>query len=111
MDQTGGFKIKLKNRRNRTIVCRESETIYEACARAGIQLPVACEYGGCITCAARLLSGKVRQPGATALNRRQSRDGYILTCVAYPVSDCVLEVGVESHSTLYRNPFAVPGRD
>lgn len=106
-----GFKITLANRRHKTVRCRDGETIYEACVRAGVQLPIACEYGGCITCAARLLSGKVRQPGATALNRRQSRDGYILTCVAHPVSDCELEVGVESHTTLYRNPFAMPGQE
>ena len=70
-------------------------------------LPIACRYGGCITCAARLLSGRVRQPNATALDGRQSRAGYVLLCVARPRSDCVLEVGVESHGDLYRNPFAI----
>jgi len=81
------------------------QPIYEAALAAGIRLPVGCRYGGCITCAARLVSGKVRQPGATALNRRQSEAGYILLCVAHPVSDCVIEEGVESHDDLYRNPF------
>lgn len=100
--------IRLANRGDATVPCREDQTIYEACLAAGIQLPIACEYGGCITCAARLISGKVRQPGATALNRRQSRSGYVLLCVAHPRTDCVLEVGVESHETLYRNPFRMP---
>jgi len=26
-------------------------------------------------------------------------------CVARPISDCTLEVGVDSHDLLYRNPF------
>jgi ferredoxin len=48
----------------------------------------------------------VRQPNATALNRRQSKAGYVLLCVALPTTDCVLDVGVESHDELYQNPFA-----
>jgi ferredoxin len=28
--------------------------------------------------------------------------------VARPLSDCTLDVGVESHDKLYRNPFADP---
>ena len=45
-----------------------------------------------------------------ALNNKQLRDGYILLCVARPMEDCTLEVGVESHDLLYRNPFAFPLR-
>ena len=89
-----------------TLQVGADETIYAAALAAGIQLPIACNYGGCITCAAKMLSGKVRQPGATALNRRQSKAGYILLCVAYPQADCELEVGVDSHDELYVNPFA-----
>ena len=91
---------------NHTFMVGEDESIYDAALAKGIQLPIACKYGGCITCAAKLISGKVVQPGATALNRRQSKEGYILTCVAYPRPDCVLDVGVESHDKLYQNPFA-----
>ena len=108
MSSTQEFRITLANRDDMAVTCRANETIYEACLREGIQLPIACEYGGCITCAARLLEGKVRQPGATALNKRQSRAGYVLLCVARPKTDCVLEVGVESHGSLYQNPFTVP---
>ena len=53
----------------------------------------------------KLLSGKVKQPGATALNKRRSQAGYILLCVARPKTDCVIEDGVESHDQLYENPF------
>ena len=90
-----------------TLTVADNETIYDAALTAGIQLPIGCKYGGCITCAAKMISGKVRQPNATALNRRQSKAGYILLCVAYPTADCVLDVGVESHDQLYQNPFAV----
>ena len=32
----------------------------------------------------------------------------MLLCVARPKSDCTLDVGVESHDMLYRNPFQSP---
>ena len=110
MSDEASFRITLRNREDAVIGCRVGETIYQACLRAGIQLPIACDYGGCITCAAKLIQGQVRQPGATALNRRQSQAGFILTCVAQPKTDCVLEVGTESHEGLYQNPFATPTR-
>lgn len=92
-----------------TLTVSEDETIYDAALAQGIQLPIGCKYGGCITCAAKMISGKVVQPNATALNRRQAKAGYILLCVAYPKADCVLDVGVESHDQLYQNPFAIAG--
>lgn len=105
---TESFEVTIANRGGRVIQVRPDQSILDAAEAAGMVLPVACRYGGCITCAARLISGKVRQPNGTALNRRQSAAGYILLCVARPRSDCVIAVGVESHDDLYRNPFSVP---
>ena len=110
MSEAPSHWIILRNRSDARVECRAGETIYQACLRAGFQLPIACDYGGCITCAAKLIEGKVRQPGGTALNRRQSQAGFILACVAQPKTDCVLEVGVESHVGLYQNPFASESR-
>ncbi|MEP3276764.1 MAG: 2Fe-2S iron-sulfur cluster-binding protein [Stappiaceae bacterium] len=98
------YSVELKNS-GVTLDVAEGEPIYKAALDAGIQLPIGCDYGGCITCAAKLISGKVRQPGATALNKRQSKAGYVLLCVARPTTDCVVEEGVESHDQLYQNPF------
>ena len=104
---TKRFSVTLRNRRERVIHVAADEAIIDAAEAAGIALPIACRYGGCITCAARLIEGQVRQPNATALNARQSRAGYVLLCVARPKSDLVLEVGVESHDELYVNPFGM----
>ncbi len=101
-------KVTVANRGDRKLAVAESENIADACEAAGIAVPIACRYGGCITCAGRLVSGRVRQPKGTALNKRQSQDGYILMCVAQPKEDCVVEVGVETHTNLYRNPFLGP---
>jgi ferredoxin len=76
----------------------------------GVSLPYGCRYGGCISCAAKLLAGEVDQSEGVALNGRQVHDGYVLLCVARPRSDCTFDVGVESHDKLYRNPFQSPLR-
>ncbi len=59
---------------------------------------------------AKLLEGEVDQSEGVALNGRQLHHGYVLLCVARPQSDCRLDVGVESHDKLYRNPFKTPLR-
>ena len=99
-------RVTLKNRENKTLEVAENEPILDVFESAGYVLPVACRYGGCITCAAKLISGSVRQPKGTAVNKRQSRAGYVLLCVARPKEDCIFDVGVESHTTLYQNPFS-----
>ena len=104
MPKTLSYKIKLVNSKVDLDV-RSDQSIYEVALSNGIQLPIGCNYGGCITCAGKLISGKVKQPGATALNKRQAKEGYILLCVARPTEDCIIEDGVESHGQLYQNPF------
>ena len=74
----------------------------------GVDLPYGCQYGGCITCAAKLINGEVDQRSQVALNNRQINDGYIILCVAKAKTDCTIEIGVESHDKLYRNPFLDP---
>ena len=99
-----------------TIANRDS-AIYDVDARRplldtlreqGVDLPFGCKYGGCITCAAKLTSGSVDQRRQVALNNRQIGKGYVILCVARATSDITLEIGVESHDTLYRNPFLDP---
>lgn len=102
-------QVTLRNRGGLTLSVGEDEPVLDVFENAGCILPVACRYGGCITCAARMISGSVRQPKGTALNKRQSALGYVLLCVARPTEGCIFEVGVESHDQLYANPFASAG--
>ena len=102
--------ITLANRDGRQVEIDGRRALLDSLEKEGFSLPYGCRYGGCISCAAKLLSGEVDQKAAVALNGRQLNDGYILLCVARPLGDCTLEIGVESHDKLYRNPFASPLR-
>lgn len=102
------YTIILANRNGAAFQVENRRPLLESLREQGVDLPYGCKYGGCITCAARLISGKVDQKAQVALNNRQLNNGYVILCVARPMSDCTLEVGVESHDELYRNPFLDP---
>lgn len=100
--------ITIANRGGATYTVSARRPLLDTLREQGVDLPYGCKYGGCITCAARLTAGEVDQNRQTALNNRQIAHGYVLLCVARPRSDCTLEIGVESHGKLYRNPFLDP---
>ncbi|MEM7237106.1 MAG: 2Fe-2S iron-sulfur cluster-binding protein [Pseudomonadota bacterium] len=102
------YSITLANRAGATYEVDHRRPLLESLRDLGVDLPYGCRYGGCITCAARLVSGTVDQRAQVALNNRQINDGYVILCVARPTSDCTFEIGVESHGKLYRNPFLDP---
>ncbi|MDX1610345.1 MAG: 2Fe-2S iron-sulfur cluster-binding protein [Halofilum sp. (in: g-proteobacteria)] len=100
--------ITLANRGGTTYRVDDRRPLLDSLRDQGVDLPYGCRYGGCITCAAKLLSGEVNQKAQVALNNRQINNGYVVLCVARPLTNCTLEVGVESHDKLYRNPFLDP---
>ncbi|MDC3092413.1 2Fe-2S iron-sulfur cluster-binding protein [Paracoccaceae bacterium] len=102
------FKVEISNRRGRSYKVEDKRPLLDSLKEQGVDLPYGCKYGGCITCAAKLVYGEVDQRRQVALNNRQINDGYIILCVARPLSNLILEIGVESHDKLYRNPFLDP---
>jgi len=100
--------VTLANRDSATYSVSPKRPLLDSLREQGVDLPYGCRYGGCITCAAKLVSGEIDQRAQKALNNRQINDGYVILCVARAVTDCTLEIGVESHDKLYRNPFLDP---
>jgi ferredoxin len=67
-------------------------TLLEAAELSRIELPSSCRNGTCRTCVCRLVSGEVMYtvewPGLSA---EEKAEGYVLPCVARPISNVVLE--------------------
>ena len=104
-------EITIANRSDAIYKVDQRKTLLDSLRAQGVDLPYGCKYGGCITCAAKLIEGTVNQNAQVALNNRQINDGYVILCVARPITNCTLEIGVESHNKLYRNPFLEPLED
>jgi ferredoxin len=99
------YRVELVNRGGVTIDVAPDCPILDAIEASGLRLPVGCRTGICITCAARLIHGEVDRSGERCLKPDQIAAGYVLLCVAYARSDCRFEVGIESQTALYPNPF------
>ncbi len=71
---------------DRLVPVQPGQSLMEAAASAGIELPAICRQGNCGSCAALLTEGEVTMPECKGLSKRDRQAGMILACQAMAAS-------------------------
>jgi ring-1,2-phenylacetyl-CoA epoxidase subunit PaaE len=83
--------VHMDGRRRSFTMRRDGETVLDAAARAGLELPFSCRAGVCSTCRTKVLSGEVEMAQNYALEEGELEQGYVLACQSH-VKSATLEL-------------------
>lgn len=81
-------KIALQNQE---MVYKSKETLLEFFEAQGVLVPSACRSGVCGTCKCRV-EGRVEQMTQSGLTISERREGYVLSCVSFPLEDLKVDL-------------------
>jgi ring-1,2-phenylacetyl-CoA epoxidase subunit PaaE len=69
---------------------KHGQSLLDAALENAMDAPYACKAGVCSTCRAKVLEGDVEMETNHALEDYEVRQGYVLTCQCYPLTDRIV---------------------
>jgi ferredoxin len=83
--------LRLPDGSEHTLPASHDQHLLDAALEAGLDLPYRCLQGWCLTCAARLLKGRVDQQHSRRYFAEDRDAGFILPCTGRAQSDLLIE--------------------
>ena len=80
---TAEVTVLMDGRRRSFTMRMYEETVLDAAARAGIELPFSCRAGVCSTCRTKVIRGEVAMAQNYALEEWELEQGYVLACQSH----------------------------
>jgi len=77
---TAEVTVLVDGRRRSFTMKMDDETVLDAAARAGVELPFSCRAGVCSTCRTKVIRGEVAMAQNYALEDWELEQGYVLAC-------------------------------
>jgi ring-1,2-phenylacetyl-CoA epoxidase subunit PaaE len=77
---TAEVTVLMDGRRRSFTMKLDDETVLDAAARAGVELPFSCRAGVCSTCRTKVIRGEVAMAQNYALEDWELEQGYVLAC-------------------------------
>ena len=69
---------------------KQGQSLLDAALENAMDAPYACKAGVCSTCRARIIEGEAEMEVNHALEDYEVRQGYVLTCQSYPLTDRIV---------------------
>ena len=71
------------------IQVEKGKTILQAALEQNLEIPYSCRSGMCSSCKAKCTSGQVNMLDGHLLPEKEVAEGYVLTCISFPISENV----------------------
>jgi glycine betaine catabolism B len=82
----------LFSKSGKEVTCDGEESILDLAEQEGVKIRFSCRAGNCGACKKRKLEGVTKYQGEPeALEEDEQQEGYILTCISYPVGRVVID--------------------